>query len=200
MPIIENVSIASNITLVLAYGNTEEIIIQVPDNLTASLEVDIDNKSLAIGYGNTAIRGSSNTTVYITSPDVHNITLSGASLLRSDNELKYPSLQLDLSGASKIDASLNNQDLNLQLSGASKADLYGNTTTLQLSASGASSVEHYDMTTRDLIANLSGASEVWLTVNSSLDVTASGGSKVKYKGPGRITHQNLSGGSTIEHF
>jgi hypothetical protein len=48
--------------------------------------------------------------------------------------------------------------------------------------------------------NLSGASNVSLTVTDEMDVSASGSSIVRYKGDAVINSQNLTGGSQIIHM
>ncbi len=56
----------------------------------------------------------------------------------------------------------------------------------------------FNFNTDNLDAYLYGASEVSVTVNQKLDVTASGASNVYYKGSGVVEHQNLSDSSKIE--
>ena len=55
----------------------------------------------------------------------------------------------------------------------------------------------YDFETNHLIANLEGASNVYMTVQQQLDVTASGASNLYYMGSGVIGVQNLSDASHI---
>jgi hypothetical protein len=56
---------------------------------------------------------------------------------------------------------------------------------------------NYDFNTDYLNINLTGASHASLTVTKKLDVSASGASVLRYKGPGIVNSQNLSGGSQL---
>lgn len=55
----------------------------------------------------------------------------------------------------------------------------------------------YGFEVNKLIADLTGASNAYITVVESMDITASGASNVHYKGEAVIISQELSGGSNI---
>ncbi|HSH19449.1 MAG TPA: DUF2807 domain-containing protein, partial [Draconibacterium sp.] len=61
----------------------------------------------------------------------------------------------------------------------------------------ASEMTGFDFACNNLKANLSGGSNISLTINQKLDVTASGASNVYYKGSGVIEKQNLKDASKI---
>jgi hypothetical protein len=78
--------------------------------------------------------------------------------------------------------------------------LTGETLSFEVTASGASDIGSFDFSTEYLNVNLSGASNVSLTVTDEMDVSASGSSIVRYKGDAVINSQNLTGGSQIIHM
>ena len=87
--------------------------------------------------------------------------------------------------------------LDINLSGASDAKISGTAITVNIKSSGASDVKDFDLVTDFCNANISGASDVHITVNTELTASASGASDIKYKGNGVIKEKHSSGASSI---
>lgn len=102
-------------------------------------------------------------------------SVSGASTLRLKNTVK--SLTADISGASKIILPLKVENIDAEISGASNLD-------------------GFEANSTDVFLELSGASRAEVSASKTLNVKASGASKVFYKGEPKIT-EDLSGGSKV---
>jgi len=87
--------------------------------------------------------------------------------------------------------------LDINLNGASDAKISGTAKTVNIKSSGASDVKAFDLVTDVCNANISGASDVNITVNSELTAFATGASDIKYKGNGAIKEKHSSGASSI---
>lgn len=101
--------------------------------------------------------------------------VSGASVLRLKNAVK--SLTADVSGASRIILPMSVENLDAELSGASNLD-------------------GFEANSSEVFLELSGASKAEVSASKTLNVKASGASKVFYKGEPKIT-EDLSGGSKV---
>jgi len=101
--------------------------------------------------------------------------VSGASTLRLKNTVK--SLTADISGASKIILPLKVENIDAEISGASTLDAF-------------------DANSSEVFLELSGASKAEVSASKTLNVKASGASKVFYKGEPKVT-EDLSGGSKV---
>ncbi len=101
--------------------------------------------------------------------------VSGASVLRIKNTVK--SLTADVSGASRIILPMSVENLDAELSGASNLD-------------------GFEANSTEVFLELSGASKAEVSASKTLNVKASGASKVFYKGEPKIT-EDLSGGSKV---
>ena len=76
--------------------------------------------------------------------------------------------------------------------------MQGSTESLSLDATGASTLSDFDMVVQDKAnIRLSGASNANLTINGTIDISASGASNLRYKGTGSITDIDLSGASQV---
>ena len=178
---------------------TESIEVEANENLHDHIIVEKQGNTLVVKMKDyIRLRMSTATlNVYITTAFLDNFTASGATDVVLYDVLKASDVYMDLSGASSLSGTIEADDLTCDLSGASDLDLSGSADYLSLNASGSSTVKDYVLSVNWLDADLSGASDAFLTVNERLDVEASGASSVHYRGSGTIYSQDLSGASSI---
>ena len=87
--------------------------------------------------------------------------------------------------------------LDAELKGDSEIRISGTTNKLDAELKGDSKLENFDFVVDDLEIELTGDSEAYLTVTKSIDVEATGDSKLVYKGDAVITRQRLNGDSEL---
>jgi hypothetical protein len=68
---------------------------------------------------------------------------------------------------------------------------------VDIDLSGASDVKAFDLAVQQCRIDLSGSSDVSITCNGEMTVSASGASDVKYKGSGVIREVRTSGSSSV---
>ena len=197
----DGLEVSSAFTVDVEYSTTDESIeIEANDNLHQYIEVEKVNNLLRIKIQNgVSIRGNATLKVHIVTNDVLNyFAASGASTISLTGYISSDDVTISLSGASKFNGTINSNTLDIDLSGASNADLQGSTESLSLDATGASTLSDFDMVVQDKAnIRLSGASNANLTINGTIDVSASGASNLRYKGTGSITDIDLSGASQV---
>ena len=193
------IDVSNAFTVYVNFSDTEESIeIEADDNLQPYIEVRKISGTLIIGLRNNInVRGNATMRAYITTRQVIDYTASGASGFFIEDPLTANTVSIHLSGASFFEGKLEVNHLSASLSGASNVELEGSADSFNISASGTSNIGDYDFVVDDLDVDLSGASNVWLTVNNELSVRASGASNVYYRGTGVVVSQNLSGASHI---
>ena len=113
------------------------------------------------------------------------------------NTLNQPSFAFDFSGGGKLQGNINATNVAGSCSGGSELNLTGRATSYELNASGGVNANGFDFIVDNFKCQLSGGGTVNIGVNSKLNVTASGGSVINYKGARVIESQNLTGGSKI---
>ncbi len=176
----------------------EKIVIEANDNLHDKIIVKMEGNNLIIRLkNNTYVRGNATLKAYITTKYINYYDISGASSLVLEDELDAQTAEIRMSGASNFTGDIYVSELELKLSGASEMSLFGNVDILDASLSGSSRMGNYDLLSKELIIDLSGSSDAYLTVTESIDIEASGASSLKYKGDAVIDHIELSGASEI---
>ena len=187
-------------TVYINFSDVEESIeIEANDNLHQYIEVKKENETLIIGIENGVhIRGNSTLKAYITTKNISSFSASGASKIIVEDLIEASNVNIYLSGASNFSGELKVDQLFADVSGASVLNIAGFSNDFELEASGASVFSDYEFKTSTIDADLSGASNAALTIEDEIYIEASGASILKYKGNAVITHQDLSGASSIK--
>jgi len=192
---------ASNaFSVYIIFSDLEESIeIEANDNLHQYIEVKKANGVLKIGLErNVYVRGSATLNAYITTKNISEFIGSGASRFIVESIVETDNVNIYLSGASTFTRELVADLLHADLSGASNLTIQGTSNTFDVEASGASVLRDYGFETNSLIADLSGASNMYVSVEDEIDVEASGASTLHFKGQAVITHQDISGASSVK--
>jgi hypothetical protein len=194
------IKVSGGIDVYLSQGSEYALAVSASeDKFRDNIKTEINNGILTISYSGGSLRfnESRNLRVYISFKDLESIEGSGASDFKFSETFKANSLRLKLSGASEIKGAININNLDVNISGASTVKMNGNVQNIKIDASGASDLKNYELVADNCIANLSGASDVKLTVNKSVSVKASGASTFNYKGNPDKRDVNTSGASSV---
>jgi hypothetical protein len=176
----------------------ERIEVEANENIHDRIIVQKEGNTLRVRLKNhTNLRGNVTLNVFITTREISNFDISGASNITLENPLVTRDVDLELSGASSFSGEMDLTDLDIDASGASNIDLFGNTESLRARLSGSSDLKDYDLTVEELDIDLSGASDAYLTVTESIDIQASGASTLRYRGDATVNLRRLSGASEI---
>lgn len=196
----DRVEISHSFDARLNYGRDYSITLRVDDNLKEHVIVEKKGNTLRVGMKNGHSYINAHLEVSITLPDIQKLGLSGSSsAVISGFEFDHE-MNISASGASKIFGSIETGNLTLDLSGASNAILKGRGENLTIHASGSSDVELDEYVVNDARLNLSGASDCKVYINGTMDVRASGSSKVKYCGNGAPGSVETSGFSRVKRM
>ena len=175
--------------------------IEADENLQEYIIVRNDGDRLEIhtesGYNVDPSFGS-RVRIYVTAPSVESIRISGASNLISDATITVNNLSIDLSGASEADLDIRSPETDLDISGASSAKLRGETRNLTVSGSGASHARCFDFRSENVSVDVSGATSAEVYASVNVNASASGASKVRYRGGGKVETSKSSGASSID--
>ncbi len=151
---------------------------------------------LEIRYRNTWRSRRERMEIDIVMPDLRSADFSGASVTTVEGFTNLPSLNLILSGASKMTYTGTVTNLDINLSGASELDIAGAGSSLAGELTGASQLYAFDYEVSNADLLLSGASRARVRVTDLLKVDASGASNLRYRGNPTVD-QRLSGGSSL---
>lgn len=181
----------------IAQGDEYSVAVTVNENILPYLRVEQQGGTLTIGLENLWNYGNVTLEAEITMPELRRIHLSGASNGTVTGFASNENFSANLSGASSLAGDIAAGDVDLEGSGAAKIELTGSGENLRLNLSGASNAELGDFPVQDADVEASGASNALINPAGRLNANASGASSVHYLGSPELGTLRESGGSSI---
>jgi hypothetical protein len=181
-------------------GASFSVVVRIDDNLEKYLQVTQAAGLLTIGLERDSGLTLNRVTleVDITMPVLTAIEVSGAGNATVSGFESSQSFDMEASGASTIRGDIQTGDIRLSASGASTISLSGSGGALTLDVSGASQANLEEFETTDVDAVLGGASTAVVNPSGTLDVDASGASRLTYVGSPILGRMDLSGASSVD--
>ncbi len=171
--------------------------VTVAESTVPDLDVRQEGKRLVIG-----VRGNScscrDRRAVVTLPILRRVDAKDASQATLQGHLSSEKLELYFSDASKVMGDGTADATVLHLSDASDADLSGTTGRLELEVVDGSNARLRNLAARQADVVLRDGSSAFVSVADRLDVTASGGSSLRYAGEPVLGRTDVSGGSSLE--
>ncbi len=150
--------------------------VEADDNLLQYIKTEVDDGVLEISTTK-RIKSHSGLKIRISAPDIEKIEASGVAKVNVSN--------------------VKNAGLNVDTSGASKVELAGETDKLVIEVSGASKIEAENLKARAATVDASGASKINIFATESVRADASGASKITYTGGATDVVKKTSGASSV---
>jgi hypothetical protein len=130
------------------------------------------------GFSFSEMLRSKTVKVYITTPQLSGIEVSGASDVKGETPISADDFRINASGASDVTLTLNAKSLTTNASGASDVRLDGRVERQQVDISGSSDYRASDLHSRKADVQASGASDAYVFVDDELLAHSSGASDV----------------------
>jgi hypothetical protein len=179
-------------------GSSYRVIVSGKAEDLDDLEYGVSKTTLRIGYKNNGWRKSrENIRVSITMPSLDGVDFSGACTAKVGGFEGGFGMNIDVSGASRVEMSFSAEKVDLDLSGASRLTIIGKAVSLQGEISGASEFNGKQFPVQEANLEASGASNASVVANSSLRADASGASRISYTGKVREVRSSTSGAGSI---
>ena len=165
----------------------------------SDIESSISGGELKLRYkGNGWSKNRKTVNIHITMPGLQGVEFSGASDVTVGKFSGVKSMDIEVSGASKVSMELVAQKVSMELSGASSLTLLGKCEVLNGEVSGASSFKGRDFPAREVSIDASGASSAAIVASAAIHAEASGASSIRYSGDAKDIHSSTSGASSVK--
>ena len=193
----ERMSTSGVFEVVLIHGEPK-VVIETDENIHEHILVEVKSGELIISSENKMLN-TDDLIVTVYYETMTAVSLSGASTVKTSGTLKAGKFDLDISGAAEADMAVDVDEFELDLSGGGEVKLKGRADHLILELSGAAEVDAFDLASKTADIDISGASEVEMSVSDELNVDISGAGEVKYKGSPSI-NQDISGAGELKQI
>ncbi len=196
------IKVSGGIDVYLSQSNEEAVAVSASEEkYRDDIKTEVRNGVLNIYFDSHSFKfmNNRNLRAYVSFKTLESIEGSGATDFMINGTFTGNSVKIRLSGASDMKGSVNLTNAQLDLNGASTMKVSGKIQNVKIEASGASDIKNYDLVVDNCIAQLSGASDIKITVNQSISVRASGASNFDYKGNPERRDVSSSGASNISN-
>jgi hypothetical protein len=183
----------------VTFGETPALTLSVDRAAEDHLRVGVIGDTLRIGLESRTLVGNVTLEADVVVTALEAIAGAGASEIHVTN-LSSPTIEVDLSGASTLDGSVDVDTATVELSGASDLVVSGRVGQLQGEVSGASNLSLLQLDINTLDIDLSGASTAEVNVSESLTADLSGASSLRYRGDPPVVNTDASGASSVERL
>jgi hypothetical protein len=191
------INVSSGIDLIISQGNKVHVVAEARNSeMLESILTEIEGNTLKI-YSKKKMFKPGQRKVYVTFRNIDGIKATGGSDITAESVINVSSLEIGAHGGSDVEMEIKSDDLQCKITGGSDADLKGEVKEFTAEANGGSDIKAKELITENCSLNISGGSDAYITVNSELNVEASGGSDVTYYGNAKIKNINSSGGSDV---
>lgn len=181
-------------TVILQQGEVQEVMVEAQQNIINLLETNVRKGRWEIEFED-CVKRHEEVIIYITLPEVENITLSGSGLIQTD-WLTTTDLELNLLGSGKIDALIDAEEIEAKVTGSGRIVMEGIANFAEFRITGSGNVDAYDLPLLDCEVNISGSGKVKTNCSGNLEVDISGSGDVYYRGNPTI-NSSISGSGKV---
>ncbi|MGB3008225.1 MAG: head GIN domain-containing protein [Chitinophagaceae bacterium] len=173
--------------------------VEVDNNLQEYIEVYKEGNVLNIHQqNNTNLDATGKIKVYITAPFFEKMNVSGAcNIIGQNNITSATTISINVSGAGKVEMSVNAPKVSADMSGACTVILKGETKNFEADGSGSTDIKCFGLMAENTKVDLSGAGDAEVFASVTLDVNVSGAADVRYKGNPSV-NQKISGAGSVK--
>ena len=185
---------ANEFEIFLTFSDREErLAVEANENLQDLIIIEKSGQTLEIRMKpNTTISGDETMKIHITTKEIIDFKLAGEVEVNFVNDLTTNEVGIELAGESQIIGPVAINNLVAKMAGEAELNLSGHIATFDLKSAGDAIIKDYDLVCEKLAAKLAGETEVFLTVNQTIDVNAAGESVLHFKGAGEIMNQSTA--------
>jgi hypothetical protein len=191
------VEIGSAFEFEIKQSSSYSINVTADDNVIDYVQVYKDGQTLKIKLGGIPSLRLVTLRASVTIPQLHGLTVSGASRGTVYDFSSTEDLDITVSGASRLTGDITAGDVDFDISGASTIQLEGSANDMDAIVSGASLFKLGGFIVNNADVNISGASTGTINLTGRLDADLSGASRLLYIGEPTMGTINVSGASTL---
>jgi hypothetical protein len=182
----------------IAQDSVQSVNVEAESNLLPYIETDVSGSILIIRVReHRNIDNHEPIKIYVKSPVVKSINLSGSGLINCDSMITS-TLDVNLSGSGNMNIIAESNKIDAHISGSGKITLSGTANETDFNIDGSGNIHAYNLPQDTCFADISGSGDMYVYVNEFLDVRISGSGRVHYIGNPTV-NTFITGSGTVIH-
>jgi hypothetical protein len=194
----KEIASSGDFNVTVTYGRTYSVEVSAESNLLSYIETDIVGNTLKIRTrGLHSLRQNYPIEVFITTPVLNGLSLSGSGLIETDSFIS-DNFTVSLSGSGDIDSFVSADVVKANVSGSGTIYLEGDTNDSEFVISGSGKIKSFNLPQLNCRAVISGSGDMFVNASRTLDAHISGSGRVFYMNY-PVIHTSISGsGGVVE--
>ncbi len=189
-------TVAVSANVYIRQGESHEMTVKAQPNIIDNIELKYEGDHLKITYDRPVWRAK-RIEIYITTPSVDKIGVSGSGNVRGDSKFKgLDDLQINVSGSGNISFDFEAKAVATRISGSGNVTLNGSGSSISSTISGSGNMNAGGLKVQEANVRVSGSGNITVYATESLEASVSGSGDVRYKGsPERLRSKSSGSGS-----
>lgn len=190
----DSVEIQENMELIYRKGDSDQVTVEIQENLAQYLDVSVtDNRLIIKARKNVWFdydEAAEQPKVYITKPELKKLYCSGIVTIKDADPIETDQLDLRLSGMCNINLEVHAKKVSTSISGTGDILLYGTADQIDFNISGMGTINASELAAATGRINIDGSGNINVNCSEKLDLDVNGMGNITYKGNPEITKQN----------
>jgi hypothetical protein len=166
----------------ITQGSPQSVTVEAKQNIIDELELNVNNDGIWLIDTDRCVRDIDDFKVFITIPDITELTITGSGDIVSENFLIVNDILLRITGSGDLDVGLEADDIDVDITGSGNMLIEGTGDSLDARITGSGDIRAFDLEVNRAEINISGSGDAEVNVIDELDIRISGSGDVKYKG------------------
>lgn len=194
------IAVQSNAKVYVTIADTTTVRVEADENVVDRMTAGVRNGVLAVGTApDFCNEGSAAMTVWVQTPSLHLIDVSGSGAVVVSGQVTGDSLTIRLSGSGTIDLDAGiTVALATVISGSGTIMLRGSAANNSVSIPGSGILSGFDLSATRTTVNLPGSGTARVTAVRELHVNLPGSGLVQYRGDPTVLDVRVSGSGRVE--
>jgi hypothetical protein len=193
----DKLEVSRGLEVIITEGTIAKVEVKSDENLLEYIETTVSNGTLEVTTKE-SIRSQSGTIVYVTMPNLQEVSSSSGSSVRSTNTLTGTNLIAKSSSGSELDLDVEIENIQAQTSSGSSIKLQGKALSVNHKASSGSEINGFQLVANEATVQASSGSSIEVYASQMLDAKVSSGASVEYQGKPKSVKKAKSSGGSID--
>ncbi len=195
----KKIRLSGSFDVEITQGPAASLTVEADENLQSYIIIKEEDGFLLIkSKGNSILESEKGIKLYITTPMLEEVKLSGSGNILGKNKFTGGSmLSLSISGSGDIKMEVNSPEIKAEITGSGSIRLSGETMTETIKIAGAGDFFADELKAEKVSVKIAGSGDVKVFADVSLDIKIAGVGSVYYKGAATVK-QSVSGSGEVK--
>ena len=191
------IEIAVAADVIISKGRNHKVVLEGDPGDIEDIKTDVTAGTLKINHTPLRRGFKRKTTVYITTPALSGVKLSGSGHIKTNDSFSGEHFHASISGSGTIDLNLSVTETEMNISGSGRIMLSGKSNKADITISGSGDIEAHKFRVREADVNILGSGSCRIYASETVNARIMGSGNVLYAGDPKHVNSNTLGSGRI---